>query len=169
MATPARGVATPAAAILAGVSFAARYVNISTRLPIGKYFTRLHGVIFRRTRGRVMSTFFGAPVLLLEVVGRRSGVVRTTPIIYLLDGDTPVVIASNGGAPRTPSWWLNLRAAGTAHVWRRGEQRYQVRVRELDGEELERAWAAFSEMYPAIDEYRTFTTRALPMLALERV
>lgn len=153
---------------MSGVSFVARYTNISTRLPIGKYFTRLHGAIFRWTGGRVMGTFFGAPVLLLEVVGRRSGQVRKTPIIYLLDGDTPVVLASNGGAPRTPSWWLNLRAAGTAHVLLRGE-RFQVRVRELRGEERARVWEAFGRMYPAIEEYRGFTTRELPLVALERV
>lgn len=151
------------------MSFVARYTNISTRLPIGKYFTRLHCVIFRWTSGRVMGKFFGAPVLLLDVVGRRSGLVRQTPVIYLLDGDTPVVLASNGGAPRTPSWWLNLRAAGTAHVWLRGQERYQVRVRELLGEERTRVWAAFRQMYPAIEEYRTFTTRELPLVALDRV
>ncbi len=150
------------------MGFVARYTNISTRLPIGKYFTRLHCVIFRWTDGRVMGTFFGAPVLLLQVVGRRSGLVRETPVIYLPDGDTLVVMASNAGAPRPPSWWLNLRAAGTARVRLRGEQRYQVRVRELRGEERARAWAAFHRMYPAIEQYRKFTTRELPLLALER-
>jgi deazaflavin-dependent oxidoreductase (nitroreductase family) len=150
------------------VTFVARFTNLGTRLPAGKYFTRLHREIYRRTNGRLMGTFFGAPVLLLEVVGRRSGLVRETPMIYLLRDDTPVVLASNAGAARVPSWWLNLRAAGTAWIRLRG-QRYQVRIRELAGEERGRTWQAFREMYPAIDDYAGFTTRELPLVALERI
>ena len=107
----------------------------------------------------------GAPVLVLETVGRRSGRRRRTPILYLERGEQLIVLAANGGSDRVPAWWLNLRAAGGGRVTLHGTT-WAVTPRVLDGDEYERTWAAFARMYPAIDEYRTFTERDLPLVAL---
>jgi deazaflavin-dependent oxidoreductase (nitroreductase family) len=130
-------------------------------------WSRLHARLYRLTRGRFFPRWFaGAPVMVLEVRGRRSGDLRAAPILYLRDGDALIVCASNAGAHRTPAWWLNLREAGegTAII---GGQRTQVRPRVLAGAERERLWQAFAEMYPQVEMYTEFTERPFPLVALE--
>jgi deazaflavin-dependent oxidoreductase (nitroreductase family) len=108
------------------------------------------------------------PVLVLETVGRRSGKVRRTPLIYIERGDEIVVIAANGGSDRTPAWWLNMREAGTAKVSLHGES-FAVTPRVVEDEpERSELWAAFARVYPAVDEYTTFTDRPLPVVLLSR-
>jgi F420H(2)-dependent quinone reductase len=104
--------------------------------------------------------------MVLETIGRRSGEKRTTPVLYLRDGDTPVVMAANAGANRTPAWSLNLKHAGEAVVVI-GQDRVCVRPRELAGAERDRAWRAFVEMYPQAEHYTRFTDRELPLIALD--
>ena len=129
---------------------------------------RLHARLNRLTRGRFIPKWFGAPVLVLETVGRRSGRRRATPILYLGEGERLVVYAANAGSHRTPDWWLNLRAAGEATVVLRGE-RTPVRPRLLQGEERAAAYERFCEIYPQAREYPSFTDRPLPLVALEPV
>jgi F420H(2)-dependent quinone reductase len=128
---------------------------------------RLHARLYRLTRGRFLPRWFaGAPVMVLETQGRRSGEPRATPVLYLRDGDSLVVCASNAGAERTPAWWLNLREAGEGTVVV-GSERTRVRPRVLEGAELDRLWRAFAEMYPQLDMYTEFTERPFPLVALE--
>jgi deazaflavin-dependent oxidoreductase (nitroreductase family) len=128
---------------------------------------RLHARLYRISGGRFMPRWFsGAPVMVLETVGRRSGRKRATPVLYLRDGDALVVLAANAGADRTPAWWLNLQEAGVGEVVV-GRRRMRVRPRLLDGTERDRAWRAFVAMYPQAEHYTRFTRRALPLIALE--
>jgi deazaflavin-dependent oxidoreductase (nitroreductase family) len=129
---------------------------------------RLHARLYRLSRGRLLPRWFGAPVLVMETVGRRSGRRRSTPVLYLGDGGGLVVYAANAGAHRTPDWWLNLRDAGEATVVLGGE-RLAVRPRVLAGAERERAWSAFCEMYPQARTYPSLTDRPMPLVALEPV
>ena len=126
----------------------------------------LHARLYRRSGGRLGRRYFGAPVMVLETVGRRSGTPRSTPVIYLADGHGLVVVPANGGADREPAWWLNLRAAGSAVAVIGGERR-RVRPRIAHGEERERLWRRFASMYPAVDDYGGFTDRELPVVVLE--
>src|SRR2546423_10275080 len=75
-------------------------------------WSRLHAAAYSRTRGRFVPRWFGAPVLVLETVGAKTGRPRATPVIYARRGNDLIVMASNAGHPRTPAWWLHLRAAG---------------------------------------------------------
>jgi deazaflavin-dependent oxidoreductase (nitroreductase family) len=128
---------------------------------------RLHARLYRITGGRFLPRWFdGAPVMVLETVGRRSGRKRATPVLYLGDGDTLVVLAANAGADRTPAWWLNLREAGVGEVVV-GRDRMRVQPRLLSGAERERLWLAFVGMYPQAEHYTRFTDRVLPLIALE--
>lgn len=127
---------------------------------------RRHAAVLRASDGRRMGRWFGAPVLVLETTGRRSGERRSTPLIYLEDEAGLVVIAANGGADRVPSWWLNLRAAGRAAV-RVGGERRDVMPREAHGSERDRLWRAFAAMYPSLDDYPAMTDRRLPVVVLE--
>jgi deazaflavin-dependent oxidoreductase (nitroreductase family) len=131
-------------------------------------WSKLHARLYRLSRGRFVPRWFGAPVLVLETVGRRSGQPRSTPVLYLRDGDNLVVLAANAGAESTPAWWLNLRAAGEASVVIAGDRR-RVRPRLLEGAERERLWEGFVAMYPQAREYVGFTSRPLPLVALEPI
>ena len=128
---------------------------------------RLHARLYRASGGRVLPRWFaGAPVLILETIGRRSGHKRATPVLYLRDGNAFIVLAANAGADRTPAWWLNLRAAGVGEVVV-GPRRMRVRPRLLSGTERDRLWRAFVDMYPQAEHYTRFTDRELPLIALE--
>lgn len=132
-------------------------------------WSRLHARLYRLTGGRFVPRWFdGAPVMVLETVGRRSGKRRRSPVLYLRDGDWLVVLAANAGADRTPAWWHNLRAAGEGEVVI-GRKRRRVRPRVIEGEERERLWRAFVEMYPQAKIYTRFTDRRLPLIALEPI
>jgi deazaflavin-dependent oxidoreductase (nitroreductase family) len=131
--------------------------------------SRLHARLYEFTGGRVLPRWFaGAPVMVLETVGRRSGEKRSTPVLYLRDGGALVVMAANAGSHRTPAWWLNLREAGAGEVVI-GRKRIRIQPRELTGSEREGAWQAFVGMYPQAKHYRRFTDRELPLIALEPV
>jgi deazaflavin-dependent oxidoreductase (nitroreductase family) len=132
-----------------------------------RLWSRLHARLYRLTGGRFLPRWFaGAPVMVLETVGRKSGRPRSSPVLYLRHGEALVVMASNAGSERSPDWWFNLRAAGEADVVLGGKRR-RVKPRVLEGEERERAWRAFVEMYPQAEDYTKYTDRQFPLVALE--
>jgi deazaflavin-dependent oxidoreductase (nitroreductase family) len=130
-------------------------------------FGWLHSQTLIRTRGRIGGGWFGAPVLVLVTVGRKSGKVRRTPLIYGRDGDAYILVAANAGNDRPPSWWLNLTAADTADVLVRGRRR-TLRWREVPpGADYDRLFAMMLAVYPPAQHYQGFTDRRLPILALD--
>jgi deazaflavin-dependent oxidoreductase (nitroreductase family) len=132
------------------------------------------GVIseFRANHGRVGGQFEGAPMVLVHHQGRKSGSEYVNPMMYLAaegDPDTIYVFASKGGAPTDPDWYRNLVAAGKASV-EVGDERYDVTVTEITGEERDRIYAEQSRRYPGFAEYaeKTAGIRTIPVLALRR-
>jgi deazaflavin-dependent oxidoreductase (nitroreductase family) len=127
------------------------------------------GVIdeFRANQGKVGGPFEGAPVLLLTATGAKSGERRTTPVMYLPDGDRMVIFASKGGAPTNPAWYHNLRANPSATVEVGGET-VEVDAVETSGEERDRLFSRQTELYPQFAEYAEKTTRQIPVVALVR-
>jgi deazaflavin-dependent oxidoreductase (nitroreductase family) len=136
--------------------------------PLARLGSRVHARLYRATRGRAGRRWFGAPVMVLETVGRRSGRPRATPVLCLRDGDDLVVLGSNAGMARPPAWWLNLRAAGEG-VAVVGRERRRVRPRVAEGAERERLWRAFAAMHPQVDNYARYTDRRFPVVVLEKV
>lgn len=128
-------------------------------------FTRLHVLVYRRSHGRVGASYRGAPVLLLNHVGRRSGQRRASPLLYLPDGDDLVIVGSKGGSPRHPAWWVNLRASPTTTVEVPGEKR-EVTARQASPEEKARLWPRLVEMYADYEAYQRSTTRDIPVVML---
>jgi deazaflavin-dependent oxidoreductase (nitroreductase family) len=110
----------------------------------------------------------GSTVLLLTTTGRRSGRETTTPLIYGLDGVTPVIVASKGGAAKHPGWYRNLRKTPEAEVQILGE-RFPVRARIAEGAERERLWELMNGIWPHYAEYQTRTEREIPVVVLERL
>jgi deazaflavin-dependent oxidoreductase (nitroreductase family) len=133
--------------------------------PVAAVWARIHSGALKLTRGRLGARWFGAPVLVLVTVGRRSGKVRETPLLYVRQGDDLALLAANAGNDRVPSWWLNLQAAPTADVLV-GATRRTMRWREATGDEHARLFAAFVEVYPPSEHYLAFTDRHLPIAVL---
>jgi proline iminopeptidase len=104
---------------------------------------------------------------LLTTVGRKSGRESTTPLIYGLDGDNPVIVASKGGAPEHPGWYRNLVENPAAHVQILGEK-FPVRARDAEGDERERLWKMMNGIWRHYDEYEEKTDRQIPVVVLER-
>jgi F420H(2)-dependent quinone reductase len=126
----------------------------------------IHVALFRASKGRVGGRLRGAPVLLLTTKGRKTGKERTTPLLYLEDGGRLVVIASKGGAPSHPAWFLNLQADPTVTVERgKGKERYRARVAE--GEERDALWQRVVAMYGSYADYQKKTSRQIPVVVLE--
>jgi F420H(2)-dependent quinone reductase len=130
-----------------------------------KVMSVLHTATYRMTRGRIWNRMFGVPILLLTTRGRKSGKVRTKPLMYGRDGDNLVVVASLGGAPHNPAWYWNLQGQG-AEV-QIGDEHQRVRARDAEGAERERLWAKMVELYPNFAEYQKKTTRRIPVIVLE--
>jgi deazaflavin-dependent oxidoreductase (nitroreductase family) len=126
----------------------------------------LHTALYRLTGGRIGGRLYGAPVLLLTTRGRKTGKTRTTPLLYLEDGDRLVVVASKGGAPRHPAWFLNLTADPEVTV-ERGRERLPMRAHEADEEERARYWPQVVAMYPGYAGYQEKTSRRIPLVVLE--
>ena len=133
-----------------------------------KWATKIHASLFRATDGRVGGRMVGSPVLLLVTTGRKTGRRRTTPLLYLPDGDRYVIVASNGGAAKHPVWWLNLQAYPEATV-EVGGRKTRVRAREAQGGEKARLWEELVLMYPSYENYQRRTDREIPVVLLEPV
>jgi len=127
------------------------------------------GVIeeFRANGGRVGGPFEGAPLLLLTTVGAKSGAARTTPLMYLPDGERLVIFASKAGAPTNPAWYHNLLANPSATI-EVGSDTFDVDVSVATGEERERLFNQQSELMPQFADYAQKTTRQIPVVVLER-
>jgi deazaflavin-dependent oxidoreductase (nitroreductase family) len=112
----------------------------------------LDRALYRLTRGKVTTTAGAAPVLLLTTTGRRSGKPRTTPVMYLRDGDRFVVTCENFGQQRPAAWPLNLLADPRATVQAGGDV-VPCRARLLSDEEAEVYWPRLVEVWPAHESY----------------
>jgi F420H(2)-dependent quinone reductase len=122
--------------------------------------------LYRLSGGKIAGSMKGAPILLLTTTGRKTGKTRVTPLLYLRDGENLVVVASKGGAPKHPVWFLNLEANPDvqAEVGRTRERR---RARRATLEERERLWPKVVEMYGSYADYQTKTAREIPLVILE--
>lgn len=145
-----------------------RLAPLARRVPaLVRCVAGAHATLFLWTNGRLLGRWFGTPVLILETIGRRSGQQRTTPLVYLRDGEDLVVVPANGGAPREPGWLLNLRAAGVA-VALIGRDRFHVRPREATGSERERLWRRLAAVTP-VEAFQRQARRRLPVVVLTRI
>jgi deazaflavin-dependent oxidoreductase (nitroreductase family) len=122
---------------------------------------------FRANSGTMTSgPFKGAPVLLLNSKGAKSGQTRVSPLVYTRDGDRYVVIASKGGAPTNPDWYHNV-VANPEVTLEVGPQRFLAKAVVADGAERDRLYDAQAARMPNFAEYQRKTTRRIPVVILE--
>lgn len=123
---------------------------------------------YRETGGEVGHIWRGGTkILLLTTKGRKTGNATTSPLIYASDGDRYVVIASKGGAPAHPGWYLNLSKDPAVIVQVMGDV-FPARAYTAEGEERERLWKLATQQWPDYDEYAKKTDREIPVVVLER-
>jgi F420H(2)-dependent quinone reductase len=137
-------------------------------MSITSQFLRLHEQLYKRTDGRIGHRMIGVPTLLLRTTGRRSGATRTNGLVYARDGADYLVVASNGGADRSPAWLHNLRAKPDVEIQIGRERRSgTARVVEPSDPDYGRLWKIVNEnnrdRYSA---YQEQTTRPIPVVAI---
>jgi deazaflavin-dependent oxidoreductase (nitroreductase family) len=124
---------------------------------------------YRETGGEVGHIWKrGSKILLLTTTGRKTGNQSTTPLIYEADGDRYVIIASKGGAPEHPGWYLNLEKSPDVELQVKDEV-FRARAHTAEGEERERLWKLAAQQWPDYDAYQTKTDREIPVVVLERI
>jgi deazaflavin-dependent oxidoreductase (nitroreductase family) len=124
--------------------------------------------LMRATRG-LLKVPSGVPTILLTQTGAKSGKRRTTPLVYFTDGGDVILIASQTGKPRHPSWYHNLRAHPEVELWA-GGRGGAYRAREAEGAERERLWKLAAQLYPGYDDYQRRADaagRRIPVIVCE--
>ena len=146
---------------------ASRFRHLRAR--VLKAVFKAHAQLYEASDGRIGKSIgpmaLGQSTLLLSVTGRKSGLIRTTPLVYFEDGDNYIVVGSDGAARRDPQWWKNLQENSQATV-RVGRDKFTVKASLATGDERARLWQIGTGILPAWAEYQTRTERLLPVVVL---
>jgi deazaflavin-dependent oxidoreductase (nitroreductase family) len=129
----------------------------------------LDQLVYSLTGGMTTATSWlaGVEITMLTTIGAKTGTRRTLPVLGLPDGEDTILIASNFGRPRNPSWYYNLRANPNATIARNGISR-EVVARELGGSEREVGYRRGEEIFPGFTQYRRWAShRQIPVLRLK--
>lgn len=130
-------------------------------------FGPAHVKAYQETQGETGYIWNEAPILLLTTKGHRSGQLRTTPLIFVHDGERLAIVASKGGAPEHPDWYLNLDAEPHVRVQVKGDV-FDAVARTAEGAERDRLWNEAVKVWPQYADYQTLTDRKIPVVVLER-
>lgn len=122
---------------------------------------------FRANGGKVGGQFAGAPMVLLHTTGAKSGAERVNPLVYSMDGDRYVIVASKGGAPTNPDWYYNLVANPNVTL-EIGTEHFPARAEVPSEPERTRIFDQVSAVMPGFAEYQRNTTRTIPVVVLTR-
>lgn len=119
--------------------------------------------LYERSGGSEGTTLRGLAVIIVTSQGRKTGAIRKTPLMKVVDGDNYILVASRGGAPTHPLWYYNLRANPNVEI-RDGANVYSIRVSEVsDPREKKRLWRRAVKAYPPYQDYQEGTTRSIPV------
>jgi deazaflavin-dependent oxidoreductase (nitroreductase family) len=124
-----------------------------------------HMKLYLESGGEEGHHWRGVPTLLLETLGRKSGKKGVLPLIYGRDGDDFVIVASKGGAPEHPAWYLNLREEPRVRL-QVGPEVFEAEARTASEEEKARLWPEMAAIWPAYEDYRAATDRSIPVVVL---
>jgi deazaflavin-dependent oxidoreductase (nitroreductase family) len=144
------------------------YLSLADRSwPLLRRLMGGHAAVYRASNGLIGHRFPGfAPMLLLDHVGAKSGKRRTSPLVYVRDGENVVLVASKGGYPKNPAWFHNLIAHPDTTV-QIGARRMPVHARVADPEEHRRLWPMAVAVYGGYEDYQRRTEREIPLVILQ--
>jgi deazaflavin-dependent oxidoreductase (nitroreductase family) len=121
---------------------------------------------YERTGGAEANTLQGVPVIILTTRGRKSGFVRKSPLMRVEHDGKYACVASMGGAPRSPQWYFNA-VDNPDVLLQDGSNVYEMRARDVTGDEKREWWQRATAVWPAYDDYQKRTERVIPVLVLE--
>ncbi len=133
-----------------------------------KIMTRTHIFLYRKSRGKIWNKMLGMPVLLLTTTGRKSGQPRTTPLVYLRDGNDYLITASKGGSDSHPAWYFNLEAMSEVRIEVRG-QAFTTGVTITENEERDQLYDRFKSLGDHFATYEQMAQRTIPVVRLTPV
>lgn len=142
--------------------------SLALRQSLIRAFGNFHAWAYEASEGRWGGRLLGLPMVLLHLVGRKTGKPRRTPLLYLKDGDDVVIVASFYGSAEHPAWFHNLMAAPECDI-RIGRRHYRVRARTATMEEREKLWPRLVDFYPDYAVYQSRTEREIPVVILSPV
>lgn len=123
--------------------------------------------LYEKSGGREGTTLQGKPVVIVTMRGNKTGKIRKVPLMRVEHEGTYAIVASMGGAPRHPVWYYNVRENPDVRL-QDGPDVYEMRAREVHGEEKATWWARAVEAWPAYAEYQQRTEREIPVFVLEK-
>jgi deazaflavin-dependent oxidoreductase (nitroreductase family) len=133
-----------------------------------KPMTALNVWAYRMSGGKLMGTLKGAPVCLVTMVGRKSGVTRVIPLMFNTRGDDVILVASRAGTPTNPAWYYNLIAGPDVDI-QVGKEKKRYQVRQADDAEKAELWPIVVGNYEDFALYQNRTERNIPVLVCSPV
>jgi len=133
--------------------------------PIFKLLVKGHVWLYKSSAGKRGGSMNGSPVLLLTTRGRKSGALRTVPVMTFVDDDQTYVIASMGGQPQHPAWFFNLEANPKVEV-QLGPKQWHARAEVLPPDQRDGLWSRITAKMPNFGEYQKKTSRVIPVVRL---
>ena len=136
--------------------------------PIMQGLTKLHTLLYNKFGGRFLGTFLGNPICMITTVGRKSGSLRTIPLLTIPYKDDYILVASSGGSPAHPAWCYNLindpRIEMTVN-----SKTFTAHARMFSDKEKNNIWPTIIEACPYYEEYRQKTTRNIPVFVCSAI
>ena len=123
--------------------------------------------LYESSGGTQGTTLWGLPVVIVTNQGSKTGAIRKTPLMRVVDGENYILVASRGGSPKHPLWYYNLQANPSVEI-RDGANVHKMRVREVaDPEEKKRLWDIAVKAFPRYKDYQEKTERLIPVFLAE--
>ena len=132
---------------------------------IMRWATRVNVAVFRASKGRLMNKFIGGyPVCIITMRGAKTGKTRRIALIHLPHGDNKLLVASQGGMPKNPVWYYNIKANPDIQIMVDGDEKNYT-ARQVSDEEKAELWPHLLSLYPDFDEYQARTDRNIPVFS----
>jgi deazaflavin-dependent oxidoreductase (nitroreductase family) len=131
---------------------------------VGRRFYRMHRFVYQKSNGRIGHRSPAGPMLLLTTVGRKSGQRRTTPLLYMPQGEGFVVVGSNGGRDQPPAWILNVATTPKVDL-QVGRRKLTADARILTEDEKTAIWPTLTTHYKGWSDYQQLTERELNVVS----
>ena len=131
-----------------------------------RFASRFHRYVYQISRGKVAGKSGECNFLLLTTTGRRTGQARIVPLLYLVDNGAYALVASFGGNPRAPAWFLNIGADPLVTL-QIGGKRVTGVARVASAEERARLWDSFVSVFPGYDKYQAVSGRRIPIVLVQ--